>query len=179
MSINKIIQSLQKGGNTKKGRNVKRRALRESSTNFDRYATTTKRNSESYQELKQYVIVIFNELGQIQLSLRQPDNDADLAIRNNRKYLVKICRITNIARIFGFSTLFSLLCLNNMIRNSSYPFRIPIFQIQIVPIRKISRVQKILKVGPTVIRTRSFSVPPYCLPAWYFSFCDWCSNDMI
>jgi hypothetical protein len=80
----------------------------------------------------------------------------------------------NIAHIFGFTTLFSLPWWDNTIRNLSYTFRIPIIQIQIVPFRKMSRIQKTPNVNPSVITTRSFSVPPHCFSAGHFSFCDWC-----
>jgi hypothetical protein len=169
----KKVVTLQIGGN------ADRRTFRESNAYFDRHATTAKQKSEPYQEVKQYVIVIFNELYKIRLSPRQPDNDPDLAIRNNRSYLIEICRITNIAHIVGFKTLFSLLWLDNTIRNPSDTFRIPILQVQIVPVRKMSRVQKIPKVNPIVITTRTFSIPLYCLFTGHFSFCDWCSNDKI
>jgi hypothetical protein len=169
----KKVVTLQKGGN------ADRRTFRESNAYFARHATTTKQKSEPYQELKQYVIVIFNGLYKIRLSPRHPDNDPDLAIRNNRSYLIEICRITNIEHIFGFNTLFSLLSLENTIRNPSHTFRIAILQIQIVPIRKMSRVQKISKVTPSVITTRSFSIPLYCFFTGHFSWCDWCSNDKM
>jgi hypothetical protein len=123
--------------------------------------------------------VIFNGLYKIRLSPRQPDNEPDLAIRNNRSYLIEFCRVTNIAHIFEFNTLFSLLWLDNTIRNPFYTFRIPILHIQIVSIRKMSRVQKIPKVTPTVITIRSFSIPLYYLLTGHFSFCDWCSNDKM
>jgi hypothetical protein len=119
----KKVVALQKGGN------ADRRTLRESNSYFPRHATTTKQKSELYQELQQYMIVIFNGLYKIRLSPRQPDNNPDLAIRNNRSVLIEICRITNIAHIFGFNTLFSLLWLDNTIRNPSETFRIPILQI--------------------------------------------------
>jgi hypothetical protein len=96
----KKVVTLQQGGN------ADRRTFRESNAYFDRHATTTKQKSEPSQELKQYVIVIFNRLYKIRLSPRQPDNDPDLAIRNNRSYLIETRRITNIAHIFGFNTLF-------------------------------------------------------------------------
>jgi hypothetical protein len=102
------IQPLAKVATRKKGGQAKRPTLSESNIYFVRHATTTKHKSESHQELKQHVIVVFHGLYQIQLSPRLPDNDADLAIRNNRSYLVNICRIMNIAHIFGFTTLFSL-----------------------------------------------------------------------
>jgi hypothetical protein len=116
----KKVVTLQNGGN------ADRRAFRETNAYFARHATTTKQKSEPYQELKQYMIVIFNGLYKIRLSPRQPDNDPDLAMRNNRSYLIEICRITNIAHIFGFNSLFSLLWLDNTIRNPSHTFRIPI-----------------------------------------------------
>jgi hypothetical protein len=80
------------------------RPFRESNAYFARHGTTIKRKPELYQELKQYVIVVFNELHQIQFSPRQMDNDADLALWINRTYLVKIHIVKNMAHIFRFNT---------------------------------------------------------------------------
>jgi hypothetical protein len=51
-----------------KGGDTDRRIFRESNAYVARHATTTKWKLEPYQELKQYVVVVFGGLHQIQLS---------------------------------------------------------------------------------------------------------------
>jgi hypothetical protein len=83
-----------------------------------------------------------------------------------------------VAHSLGFNTLFSLRSLHNPIRNLSHAFRISILHIEILPLRKMSRVRKIPNVNPILITIKLFIVSLYYWPVWHFSHSDWCSNDM-